>query len=68
VSTDEPYYAHVSLVAEFEFRYLTELVTKTRGNMSRARAPPCGPHDVVPFDGASRTPSGSRSRLPSSED
>jgi DNA-binding NtrC family response regulator len=37
VSTDEPYYAaRDRLVAEFEFRYLTELVTKTRGNMSRA--------------------------------
>jgi len=37
VSTEEPYYAaRDRLVAEFELRYLTELVTKAGGNMSRA--------------------------------
>jgi transcriptional regulator with PAS, ATPase and Fis domain len=37
VSIDEPYYAaRDRLVAEFELRYLTQLVTRTGGNMSRA--------------------------------
>ncbi|MGH7522524.1 MAG: sigma-54-dependent transcriptional regulator [Gemmatimonadales bacterium] len=37
VSTDEPYYAaRDRLVAEFELRYLTQLVTRAGGNMSRA--------------------------------
>ncbi|HXO86186.1 MAG TPA: sigma-54 dependent transcriptional regulator, partial [Gemmatimonadales bacterium] len=37
VSIDEPYYAaRDRLVAEFELRYLTQLVTHTGGNMSRA--------------------------------
>jgi DNA-binding NtrC family response regulator len=37
VSTEEPYYAaRDRLVAEFELRYLTELVTRAGGNMSRA--------------------------------
>ena len=37
VSTDEPYYAaRDRLVAEFELRYLTQLVARAGGNMSRA--------------------------------
>lgn len=37
ISTDEPYYAaRDRLVAEFELRYLTQLVTRAGGNMSRA--------------------------------
>jgi DNA-binding NtrC family response regulator len=37
VSTEEPYYvARDRLVAEFELRYLTQLVTQARGNMSKA--------------------------------
>jgi len=37
VSTEEPYYAaRDRMVAEFELRYLTELVTRASGNMSRA--------------------------------
>ena len=37
VSTEEPYYAaRDRLVAEFELRYLTQLVTRAGGNMSRA--------------------------------
>ena len=37
VSAEEPYYAaRDRLVAEFELRYLTQLVTRAGGNMSRA--------------------------------
>jgi DNA-binding NtrC family response regulator len=37
VTIEEPYYAaRDRLVAEFELHYLTQLVTYTRGNMSRA--------------------------------
>ncbi|MGH7530907.1 MAG: sigma-54-dependent transcriptional regulator [Gemmatimonadales bacterium] len=37
VSTEEPYYAaRDRLVAEFELHYLTQLLTQTGGNMSRA--------------------------------
>ena len=37
VSTEEPYYAaRDRLVAEFELYYLTQLLTHSRGNMSRA--------------------------------
>ena len=37
VSTEEPYYAaRDRLIAEFELRYLTQLVSRAGGNMSRA--------------------------------
>jgi DNA-binding NtrC family response regulator len=37
VTTEEPYYtARDRLVASFELQYLTQLVTESRGNMSRA--------------------------------
>ncbi len=37
VSTEEPYYAaRDRLIAEFELRYLTKLVSRAGGNMSRA--------------------------------
>ena len=37
MSTEEPYYAaRDRLIAEFELRYLTQLVSRAGGNMSRA--------------------------------